>query len=109
VKLLEGSDPDYQQSIMLAVQGVHPAFRPERWVDYDVQRQQVIRQSKPLAELKRKRPEQSALIDKAVREKALVEANLGYLPLVSAHQTDWIVAIDRKDGSPKLYLPIDGW
>lgn len=109
VKLLEGSDPGYQQSIMLAMQGVHPAFRPERWMDYDVQRQHVIRQSKPLAELKRKRPEQSALIDEAVREKGLVETDLGYLPLVSAHPTTWIVAVALKDGSPKLYLPIDGW
>ena len=109
VKLLEGSDPDYQKSIMLAVQGIHPAFRPERWVDYDVQRQQVIRQSKPLAELKRKRPEQSALIDEAVREKGLVEMDLGYLPFVSSHHTDWVVAVDLKTGFPKLYLPIDGW
>ena len=78
-------------------------------MDYDVQRQQVIRQSKPLAELKRKRPEQSSLINEAVRDKGLVETDLGYLPLVSAHQTDWIVAVSLHDGSPKLYLPIDGW
>ena len=109
VKLLAGSDPDYQQSLILAVQGVHPAYRPERWVDYDVQRQLVIRSSKPLAELKRKRPEQSSLIDEAMRDKGLVETDLGYLPLLSAHHTDWIVAVGLKDGSPRLYLPIDGW
>ena len=109
VKLLESNDPEYPQSILLAMQGVHPAFRPARWVDYAVQRQQVIRKSKPLAELKRKRPEQASLIDKALREKGLIETDLGYLPLLSAHHTDWIVAVDQKDGSPKLYLPIDGW
>ena len=109
VKLLGSNDPEYPQSILLAMQGVHPAFRPERWVHYDVQRQQVIRRSKPLSELKRKRPEQSSLIDEAVREKGLIETDLGYLPLVSSHHTDWIVVIDLKDGSPRLYLPIDGW
>jgi hypothetical protein len=109
VKLLEPSDAEYPQSILLAMQGVHPAFRPARWVHYDGQRQQVIRMARPLAELKRKGPEQASLIDKAVQEQRLREADLGYFPLLGAHHTDWIVAVDRKDGSPKLYLPIDGW
>lgn len=109
VKLLNSGDPEYPQSILLAMQGVHPAFRPERWVDYDVQRQQVIRKAKPLGELKRKHPEQSQLIEKALRQKGLGEADLGYLPLVSSRDTDWVVAVGLKDGSPKLYLPIDGW
>jgi len=34
---------------------------------------------------------------------------LGYLPLSAAQHTDWIVAVSLKDGTPKLYLPIDGW
>jgi hypothetical protein len=109
VKLVEGSDPEFLRSIQLAMEGIHPAFRPERWVDYDSQRSEVIKRSKPLSELKRKRPEQSSLIDDAVRQKGLAEADLGYLPLLSHRQTDWIVAVSLKDGTPKLYLPIDGW
>jgi hypothetical protein len=109
VKLIDGGDPEFLRSIQLAMEGIHPAFRPQRWVDYDSQRSEVIKRSKPLSELKRKRPEQSSLIDDAVRQNGLAEADLGYLPLLSHRQTDWIVAVSLKDGTPKLYLPMDGW
>lgn len=109
VKLLKGTDPEYQQSILLAVQGLHPAFRPERWVDYDLQRQLVTRAAKPLSELKLRKPELSPLIDDAVLNSGLAEMDLGYLPLVSGPHTEWVVAVSLKDAAPKLYLPIDGW
>ena len=109
VRLIDGTDPEFLKSIELAMQGIHPAFRPQRWVDYEVQRQEVIRQSKPLSELKLKHPTQSSLIDDAVRQSGLVETDLGYLPLASQRLADWIVAVSWKDGSPKLCLPIDGW
>ena len=83
VKLLDGSDPEFLQSIELATQGIHPAFRPQRWVHYDVQREQVIRRSKPLSELKRRHREHSPMIDDAVRQSGLAETDLGYLPLIS--------------------------
>ena len=82
VKLLDGGGPEYLRSIQLAMEGIHPAFRPQRWVDYDSQRSEVIKRSKPLSELKRKRPEQSPLIDEAVRKSGFAETDLGYLPLV---------------------------
>jgi hypothetical protein len=109
VKLLSNTDPEYPKSVQLAMEGNHPAFRPQRWVDYDQQRQQAIQQAKPLVELKRKRPEQAVLIDDAVRQSGFAERDLGYLPLVSEHHTDWSVAIGLRDGLPKLYLPVDAW
>lgn len=109
VRVIDGSDPEFLKSIELSLQGIHPAFRPQRWVDYEMQRQEVIRQSKPLSELKRKHPQRVSLIDDAIRQSGLVETELGYLPLVSQHRTEWIVAVSLKDGAPKLYLPIDGW
>jgi len=109
VSLLSNSDPDFPKSIMLAMQGVHPAFRPERWVDYDRQYQQAIDRAKPLADLRRRGTEQSALIEKAVRESGLAEKVLGYLPLASEHRTDWSVIINMRDGQPKLYVPVDAW
>ena len=109
VKLLDGGDPEFLRSLQLAMEGIHPAFRPDRWVDYDSQRLEVIRQAQPLSELKRKHPEQSALIEDAVRKSGFAEIDLGYLPLLAAQQTDWIVAVSLKDGTPQLYLPIDGW
>ena len=109
VKLLDGGDPEYLRSIQLATEGIHPAFRPQRWVHYDVQREQVIRRSKPLSELKRRHREHSPMIDDAVRQSGLAETDLGYLPLISQHSDGWIIAVSLKNGEPKLYLPLDGW
>ena len=91
------------------MEGLHPAFRPQRWVDYDTQRTKVVEQAKPLSELKKRQPAQAALIDAAVRDSGLAEAELGYLPLASRHRTDWIVGVRMADGEPVLYLPVDGW
>ncbi len=109
VKLLSDTDPEFPKSIQLAMQGDHPAFRPSRWVDYETQSQQAIRQAKPLAELKRKHPTQVAVIEEAVRNAGAAESELGFLPLASEHRTDWSVVISLKDGTPKLYLPLDAW
>ena len=109
VRLLEATDPEFPQSIKQAMEGLHPAFRPQRWVDYDRQRTKVVEQAKPLSELKKRQPAQAALIDAAVRDSGLAEAELGYLPLASRHRTDWIVGVRMADGEPVLYLPVDGW
>jgi hypothetical protein len=109
VRLLDGRDPEFPKSIQLAMQGVHPAFRPDRWIDYENQRQQVARQAKPLPELKARRPESAPLIEDAVRSSGVSESELGYLPLHSQHRDDWIVVVSVKDGMPRAYLPVDGW
>lgn len=109
VRMLASTDPEFPKSIQLAMQGIHPAFRPGRWVDYESQSQQAIRQAKPLADLKRKHPSQAALVEDASRKTGLSENELGYLPLASEHRTDWSVVISLKDGSPKDYLPLDAW
>lgn len=109
VRLLDSSDPAYPKSLMQALEGFHPAFRPERWVEFDVQRPIVIREAKPLAQLKRKRQDGVALIDAAVRKSGLSEGDLGYLPLLSEHRTDWSVVVSLRDGTPMDYLPLDAW
>ena len=109
VRLLGADDPAYAKSLMQALEGLHPAFRPERWTDYDSQRQFVMRDAKPLAQLRRKHPDEAARIDDAVRKSGLSVNDLGYLPLVSEHRTDWSVIVSLKDGSPKGYLPLDAW
>ena len=109
VKLLDGSDPDYPKSVMLAAQGVHPAFRPQRWVEFESQRQEVVARARSLELLKQRAPEQASLIESAVSRVDVSAAELGYLPLVAGNQTDWIVVVNKKNGEPIDYLPIDGW
>jgi len=109
VRLLANDDPDYLKSLQLAFEGLHPAFRPQRWVDYDTQRAAVIREARPIAQLKRRRPGQSSLIETAVRASGFSEAQLGYLPLAAMHHTDWVVVVTLRDGEPRFHLPVDAW
>ena len=109
VRLLANTDPEFAKSIQLAMQGVHSAFRPERWAPYDTQRTVAISKAKSLSELRRKRPNDASKIDALVAGSGRPENDLGYLPLASQHRTDWSVVIKLKDGSPVGFLPIDAW
>jgi hypothetical protein len=108
-RLSQPTDPDYTASVRLSVQGLHPAFRPSRWVPYAHQRDAVRAELKPMAVLRKKNPSRSALINQAIRETGLDEAHLGYLPMVTADVTDWVVLVGRSDVEPKAYLHLDGW
>lgn len=109
VRLAQPDDPEYRQSVIDSVAGLHPAFRPSRWVDYDSQRTQVIAAARPLAELQQRHAGQTALFDKAVSRSELQLTDLGYLPLLAEKRSDWVVVVGLHDGLPKAYLPIDGW
>jgi hypothetical protein len=109
VRLLENTDSEYPQSIQLALQGIHPAFRPSRWVSYDSQRRMVIEAAKPVAALRRARPGDAPRIDLALRRAGLDDARVGYLPLLSHRHSDWVVLVDLADGAPAAMLPIDAW
>ncbi len=109
VRLARPDDTDFPQSIQLALRGVHPAFRPERWVDFETQRENVAQAAQPLSVLRQKHPSRQADIDKALRDSGLAEEGLGYLPLVSSRRDDWVALVDRASGRPVDYLPLDGW
>lgn len=109
VKLAQPTDADFPQSIQLAMQGDHPAFRPGRWVAFDAQRAKVIAAAKPLSHLRAKYPSQQQLVDEAVAKAGMEERRLGYLPLLARRHSDWVVVVSREDGKPRAYLPIDGF
>jgi hypothetical protein len=109
VRLLSNTDPAYLKSIQLAMQGVHPAFRPERWMPYDSQREQVLAAARPLADLKKRRPQSADVIVAAAHRAGRSESELGYLPLHAEHRSDWVVVLDMKTAVPIDYLPVDGW
>lgn len=108
-RVAKPTDPDYLQSVQLSVEGLPPAFRPPRWVDYEHQRAEAIAKSHPLSELRRKHPERQKLIDGMIEKDHLDERRLGYLPLTAKMHTDWVIVIGLDDGQPKGFLPLDGW
>ncbi|MDM7949042.1 hypothetical protein [Hydrogenophaga sp.] len=109
VRLLEASDPEYPKSVTMAMQGVHPAFRPERWREYNLIVPEISRALRPIAELKAKHPNRVEELMQLENSLGIDEENLGYLPLVRAEITDWVIFIRRADGQPVAYAHIDSW
>ncbi len=110
-KLAEATDPNYRQSIMESLQGLHPSFRPERWVPYEAQRVALRAELKPMTGLKAKHPQATASIDEVLVRQGLTDDSAGYLPLDAekANPADWVVIVERVSGQPCAFLPLDGW
>jgi len=109
VRIAQGSDPDFLQSVQQSIAGNHAAFRPDRWVPYTEQATQAAAAARPLAKLQARYADQTALIDAEVSRIGRAAATLGYLPLATDRPTDWVVLLDRSTGEPLGYLPLDGW
>lgn len=109
VKLASAGDAGYLESIRLSLAGFQPAYRPERWVNYGLQRDAVIHQAKPLSSLRKHYPVEAQLIDRNIRGSGLADSEIGYLPLSAYKQENWIVLVSLKDSMPIALLPLDGW
>jgi hypothetical protein len=96
------------EDTLAALQGVPLGSRPDLWQTYDAGRKQVIAASRPLAQLQARAPAQSQQVAQAVRDLGLDPTQIGYLPLAS-RRAFWTVLIDRRNGDPVGFLPIDSF
>ena len=110
-KLADGGDADFRSSVMLSMQGLHPSFRPERWVAYEALVPDLQAALRPVALLKEKHPGAQAEIGATLSRHALTADTAGYLPLDAekAEPVNWVVIVERSSGQPKAFLPLDGW
>jgi len=110
VRMLGPKDPGYLDSIQQAAAGVHPAYRPERWVPYPDQIGVVRKAMRPADELRsRGAPKALKEFDAILRGAGLTEAEVGYLPLVSDFPTEWSVILSKSDGHILGVVAISGW
>lgn len=107
-RLLESTDAGYLESIKRAIEGEPPSFRPDRWVDYSSQKEQLIASLKPMERLQID-PKSGYSLSALAEETGLSLSDLGYLPLVQDSEIDWVVIVGRKDGLPKAYWRLNGW
>jgi hypothetical protein len=108
-KLTASTDPNFAASLQLSLAGMHPAFRPSRWVVMDEQAELLRTELISIDTLRKKRPERSADIDRVLAATGLPIERLGYLPLVREPITDWVAFVDRQTARPVAYLQVDGW
>jgi hypothetical protein len=108
-RLAQPTDADFVQSIKESMDGNPPAMRPSRWLPFDQQRLDVTTAAKPLSALRSAKPSAAPIVDEAVRNAKLPIDMLGYVPLQSRTQSEWIVVVNRENGFPAAYAPVDGW
>ena len=108
VRLLNPGDEGFIESMVQALNGNHPAFRPERWVSYASQKNDVRKALRPLSDLSRE-SDITERLERIKKTTGLDESELGFLPLVQDAKTDWVVVVGRKDALPVAYWNVDGW
>jgi hypothetical protein len=88
--------------------GVDLANFPQYHHPYHERTAAVIAKSKPLAELREKRPESEADLTRVVEAFGQGSNHLAFLP-VRARKEDLTAIIDRRNGNVVSVLPIDPW
>jgi hypothetical protein len=82
-------------STVLAVQGVHLAMQPEYWVPFEAVRADVLRRSRPLAELRRKTVADETNLSNALTKARISAATTRWLPLVSS-RASWVALLNER-------------
>ena len=101
-------DEQNQSTLQALTQGVAQAAQPVLWQPYNAAHVDILKESKPAAQLKARFPDQAAEIDSAVARSGFQVNNLSYLPLL-ARKNAWTVVIDTATAQPVGFLPIDSF
>lgn len=95
-------------STMQALAGTAQAAQPALWQSYGAARGEILRESKPVTELRQRFPAQVHFIDQAIEAAGRPLGAVRSLPLLS-RQMAWTVLIDADTAQPIGYLPIDSF
>ena len=86
VAALGPTDPKEREEIMFAaVAGKDWNHFPKLYVDYQSQRDEVLKHAKPLSELRKKSSRNPAVIDHFIAKQSKPESSFVYLPIVYAY------------------------
>ena len=91
-----------------ALKGFPLAARSDLWQAYEPARADVLKEAKPVAELRVRFSNQAAEIDRAIAATGKPVTDLRYLPLLS-RKTAWTVLLDTTTAEPLGYLPLDSF
>ena len=100
-------NPEEQfDATMAAFEGFPLAARSDLWQAYEPVRADVLKEAKPVAELRARFSNQAAQIDRAIAATGKPVTDLRYLPLLS-RKTAWTVLLDTTTAEPLGYIPLD--
>lgn len=99
--------PDEEfDATMAAMSGVPLSARSDLWQPYADSAADILRQARPVSELRARLAPQAALIDRAIANTGKTAAQLRYLPLVDRTHA-WTVLLDSETAEPLGFLPLD--
>ena len=102
-------NPEEQfDATMAAFEGFPLAARSDLWQAYEPVRADVLKEAKPVAELRARFSNQAAQIDRAIAATDKQVTDLRYLPLLS-RKTAWTVLLDTTTAEPLGYIPLDSF
>ena len=102
-------NPEEQfDATMAAFEGFPLAARSDLWQAYEPVRADVLKEAKPVAELRARFSNQAAQIDRAIAATGKPVTDVRYLPLLS-RKTAWTVLLDTTTAEPLGYIPLDSF
>ena len=95
---------------MVAVQGgIAVGARPDFWQSYDAARPRVLKELRPIADLKQRFPQDSAEIDKVLQAAGRSPEQAAYLPMIARKATAWTVLLDARTADVLGFVPVDSF
>lgn len=102
-------DSAEQMDATIAAMGGAPLpARSDLWQPYRDSVADILKESKPAAELQTRFPSQASLIHQAIESTGKTVAQLRYLPLLSRNDA-WTVLLDAITAEPVGFIPLDSF
>lgn len=108
-RVAKEDDPDYSDQLQLSLDGLAPAYRPDRWMPYEQAAQQLRERAQPLEALDELHPTARWTIDKGVKDAALDKERIRWLPVQTKNSVSWSVLLDVETLRVIGFLPLSGF
>jgi hypothetical protein len=92
---------------MQALGGIPLSARTELWRPYETERQEVLKEAKPVSTLVQRFPKRATEIDAALQKTGKPMAQIVFLPLLARKEAAWTVLLDSRTAEILGYLPLD--
>jgi hypothetical protein len=103
-----GPGDEKLQSVDLALQGFDIGQRPTYWQAYDVSREKVLKQSRPVTVLLEKYSSARSDIENRLQQLGLSADTARFLPVNPLRDLDWVVLL-KPNGDVAGFAPYDGF
>jgi hypothetical protein len=102
------NETEKANATMAALQGVPLAARPDLWQSYEKGVPDVLREAKPVAQLKTRFPNRAQEVDKVLTPFGAAAQTMVYVPMVG-RKSFWTVFLDPASADVKAFMPLDSF